>query len=114
MHLELGHQMWEPTERSHPAVASTATPGDRPTSMSRWRSASNPARSIDRYASHLPSGEYRGVLSAPGVVVTRRSPPPGPSTAYRSTFVLSATVESPCIATRMSLLSGETVTSPSP
>src|SRR5437660_3255562 len=117
MHFELGHHVYDPTDKSQPDVASTGRPSPVPparaSSMSRRRSASNPALSIDRYASHFPSGEYRGVLSAPAFVVMGRSFPPLPTTK-RSTFVLSATVVSPCIATTVSRPSGETATSASP
>src|SRR6267378_3498176 len=100
MHLELGHQAYEPTESVHPAVASVVRPpGPRSANIKRSRSASNPARSIERYASHFPSGEKRGVLSAPRLVVIGRSVAPSGPTRYRSTLVLSATTESPCIAT---------------
>src|SRR5919109_4429953 len=90
MHFALGHHVYDPTDKLHPAVASAGRPAvrppGRPTNINRNRSASNPARSIERYESHLPSGEYRGVLSAPGdVVIARRRPL---STTNRSTFVL--------------------------
>src|SRR2546423_8543797 len=118
MQAELGPHVYEPTERDHPAVASTPAPLSvlpslRRSNISRSRSASNPARSIDTYASHFPSGENRGVLSAPGLAVMGRRLPPV-STVKRSTFVLSATVVSPCIATTIWRPSGETATSPSP
>src|SRR5207237_1189512 len=62
--------MYDPTESVQPLVASTlgppVRPSERPTSINRCRSASNPARSIDRYASHFPTGEYRSVFSTPG------------------------------------------------
>src|SRR6266550_8945444 len=117
MHFELGHHVYDPTDKSQPDVASTGRPSPVPpvraSSMSRRRSASNPALSMDRYASHFPSGEYRGVLSAPAFVMMGRSFPPLPTTK-RSTFVLSATEVSPCIATTVSRPSGDTATSPSP
>src|SRR6185437_3027329 len=99
MHLESAHQEYEVTERFHPAVASTGTPSVRPalrgTSMRRSRSASNPARAMDRYESHLPSGEKRGVLSAPAFAAVRsRIPLPSGPIRLMSTFVLSATTES--------------------
>src|SRR3989442_67271 len=114
MHLELGHQVYEPIDRFQPAVASTGvgTPARRSAIIKRTRSASNPPRSMERWVAQWLSGEYRGVLSAPGAGVICRNT--GASIGEISTFVLSATVESPCIATSMSLPSGETVTSPSP
>src|SRR5437773_1240764 len=84
--------MYDPTESVQPLVASTlgppVRPSERPTSINRCRSASNPARSIERYASHLPSGEQRGVLSAPRPVVSARIPDPSGPARYTSTFLL--------------------------
>ena len=69
---------------------------------------------MDSHESHFPSGEKRGVLSAPLPVVNARDPPPSGPIRYTSTFVLSATVESPWKASAISLPSGATATSPSP
>src|SRR2546425_6710800 len=115
MHFEPGHQVYAPPDTAHPAVPSTACPPDRRLTIKRTRSASNPARSIDSHDSHWPSGEYRGVLSAPLLsAVTAWMPLPSGPITYTSTLVLSATVESPCIATAISRPSGDTATSPSP
>src|SRR2546425_4170923 len=99
MHLASGHHVYELTDNVHPAVASTGCPAvrpsDRPTSTMRCRSDSNPARSMDSHESHFPSGEKRGVLSAPLPVVSACDPPPSDPITYTSTLVLSATVESP-------------------
>src|SRR5437870_2113190 len=94
MHFELGHQVYDPTERLQPLVASVGSriTSRRSRSIKRCRSASNPARSMERYASHFPSGENRGVLSAPGLRVNVTSGPSPLGTSARSTFVLSATV----------------------
>src|SRR5213595_336628 len=64
--------MYDPTESVQPLVASTpgppVRPSERPTSINRCRSASNPARSIERYASHFtprysPDGKWLAYLS---------------------------------------------------
>src|SRR5947207_14373284 len=72
--------MYDPTESVQPLVASTpgppVRPSERPTSINRCRSASNPARSIERYASHLPSGEYRGEFGGAQAVESVGIPEP--------------------------------------
>src|SRR5205823_9390170 len=74
-HFEFGHHVYEPTERFHPVVASIALPlsvlpSFRRSNIKHCRSASKLARSIERNEMNFPSGEKRGVLSAPGLVVS--------------------------------------------
>src|SRR5437870_13517467 len=91
--------MYDPTESVQPLVASTpgppVQPSERPTSINRCRSASNPARSIERYASYLPSCEYRGGWSAPRPVVISRIPDPPCSSGLTPSLVVPPPVVSP-------------------
>ncbi|PYQ83238.1 MAG: hypothetical protein DMG03_14465 [Acidobacteria bacterium] len=57
-------------------------------------SDSYPARACERYAMRVPSGEYAGAPSNPGLVVSRFGWPPLASISNRSAFVLVASTAS--------------------
>jgi len=71
------------------SVRFTTLPVLRSSTSSRHRSLSYPARNWARHAMYLPSGEYRGLASAPGVLVILRGGPPAMETAYTSVLVLA-------------------------
>ena len=62
--------------------------------MSANLSASNPARACERHARYLPSGEYSGVESLPGLVEIFFGSPPASGTRKISLFVLVASTSS--------------------
>src|SRR5579883_416601 len=87
---ESGDQVKLSMERSTASVGVVTFPVARSSTISRQRSLSYPARCCERYAIYLPSGEYCGELSAPGLLVIFRDSPPVMGTTYRSLLVLAA------------------------
>src|SRR5436190_13265340 len=65
---EFGDHVKLPTDRSKCSVRSRVFPDCRSCNRSRHLSASKPARACERQARYFPSGEYSGVVSAPGLV----------------------------------------------
>src|SRR5437016_12750358 len=62
------HQAKLRTDRSNFSVRSRVFPVFRSCTRSRHLSDSKPARACERQARYFPSGEERGVVSAPGLV----------------------------------------------
>src|SRR5262249_36866794 len=105
--LESGCQSKLPADRSKFSVKSRAFPDCRSCTRSRHLSASNPACACERHARYLPSGEYRGVVSAPGLVEIFFGVPPLIGTTKISLFVLVASTSSMLLVYATSWPSGE-------
>src|ERR1700690_1763760 len=105
--LESGAQVKLLTERSIASVGVASLPFERSRILRRQRSLSYPARAWERQARYLPSGEYRGELSAPGLAVILLALPPWMGMAKRSLLVPAAGTSSVFMEKHTSRLSGE-------
>src|SRR5437764_8124355 len=94
MDLESGAHDMVPTQRSKFSVRLRISPLLRSYTRRRKRSLSYPARFCMRQASHFPSGEYSGVESLPGLLLSFLGVPPVIGTTKTSLLVLVASTSS--------------------
>src|SRR6266478_2613939 len=104
---ERGTHVKLPRDRLNFSVRSRVFPDCRSCTSSRHLSASKPARACERQARYFPSGEYSGVVSAPGLVEIFFGVPPLIATPKISLFVLVASTSSILLVYATSWPSGE-------